>query len=196
MESSGNCERESRGNGDHTASADNSRNGDQSEVFISGVRGLFHKAPNMDTLVALGAGASYGYSIYALFAMTDAQMRGNAAEVMTYMHEFYFESAAMILTLITVGKLLEARSKGKTTDALKGLMGLAPKTATVVRGGEEVKIGIEQVQKGDLFVVRPGESIPTDGIVVEGSGAVDESALTGESIPVDKKREIVYRARR
>ena len=119
--------------------------------------------------------------------MTDAQMRGNAAEVMTYMHEFYFESAAMILTLITVGKLLEARSKGKTTDALKGLMGLAPKTATVVRGGEEVKIGIEQVQKGDLFVVRPGESIPTDGIVVEGSGAVDESALTGESIPVDKK---------
>ena len=157
------------------------------KFFISGVRGLFHKAPNMDTLVALGAGASYGYSIYALFAMTDAQMRGNAAEVMTYMHEFYFESAAMILTLITVGKLLEARSKGKTTDALKGLMGLAPKTATVVRGGEEVKIGIEQVQKGDLFVVRPGESIPTDGIVVEGSGAVDESALTGESIPVDKK---------
>ena len=156
------------------------------KFFISGVRGLFHKAPNMDTLVALGAGASYGYSIYALFAMTDAQMRGNAAEVMTYMHEFYFESAAMILTLITVGKLLEARSKGKTTDALKGLMGLAPKTATVVRGGEEVKIGIEQVQKGDLFVVRPGESIPTDGIVVEGSGAVDESALTGESIPVDK----------
>ena len=133
------------------------------KFFISGVRGLFHKAPNMDTLVALGAGASYGYS------------------------EFYFESAAMILTLITVGKLLEARSKGKTTDALKGLMGLAPKTATVVRGGEEVKIGIEQVQKGDLFVVRPGESIPTDGIVVEGSGAVDESALTGESIPVDKK---------
>ena len=157
------------------------------KFFISGVRGLFHKAPNMDTLVALGAGASYGYSIYALFAMTDAQMRGNAAEVMTYMHEFYFESAAMILTLITVGKLLEARSKGKTTDALKGLMGLAPKTATVVRGGEEVKIGIEQVQKGDLFVVRPGESIPTDGIVVEGSGAVDESALTGESIPVDKE---------
>lgn len=128
------------------------------KFFISGVRGLFHKAPNMDTLVALGAGASYGYSIYALFAMTDAQMRGNAAEVMTYMHEFYFESAAMILTLITVGKLLEARSKGKTTDALKGLMGLAPKTATVVRGGEEVKIGIEQVQKGDLFVVRPGKA--------------------------------------
>ena len=157
------------------------------KFFISGFKSLFHKAPNMDTLVALGAGASYGYSIYALLAMTDAQMRGDAAGVMSYMHEFYFESAAMILTLITVGKLLEARSKGKTTDALKGLMDLAPKTATVVRGGEEVKIGIEQVQKGDLFVVRPGESIPTDGIVVEGSGAVDESALTGESIPVDKK---------
>ena len=147
MESSGNCERESRGNGDHTASADNSRNGDQSEVFYQWSQRLFHKAPNMDTLVALGAGASYGYSIYALFAMTDAQMRGNAAEVMTYMHEFYFESAAMILTLITVGKLLEARSKGKTTDALKGLMGLAPKTATVVRGGEEVKSGSNKCKR-------------------------------------------------
>mgnify|MGYP001119138845 CR=1 FL=1 len=157
------------------------------KFFVSGFQSLLHGAPNMDTLVALGAGASFGYSTYALFAMTDAQMRQDMAGVMTYMHEFYFESAAMILTLITVGKLLEARSKGKTTDALKGLMGLAPKTATVVRGGEEVKIGIEQVQKGDLFVVRPGESIPTDGIVVEGSGAVDESALTGESIPVDKK---------
>ena len=157
------------------------------KFFISGMKGLLHKAPNMDTLVALGAGASYGYSIYALLAMTDAQMRGDTAGVMSYMHEFYFESAAMILTLITVGKLLEARSKGKTTDALKGLMDLAPKTATVVRGGEEVKIGIEQVQKGDLFVVRPGESIPTDGIVIEGDGAVDESALTGESIPADKK---------
>lgn len=157
------------------------------KFFISGMKGLLHKAPNMDTLVALGAGASYGYSVYALFAMTDAQMRADTALVMSYMHEFYFESAAMILTLITVGKLLEARSKGKTTDALKGLMDLAPKTATVVRGKEEVKVGIEQVRKGDLFVVRPGENIPVDGIVLEGNGAVDESALTGESIPADKK---------
>ena len=157
------------------------------KFFISGFKGLIHRSPNMDTLVALGSSASFLWSVYALFMMTKAQTVGDMDAVMRYMDEFYFESAAMILTLITVGKLLEARSKGKTTDALKGLMGLAPKTATVVRGGEEVKIGIEQVQKGDLFVVRPGESIPTDGIVVEGSGAVDESALTGESIPVDKK---------
>ena len=157
------------------------------KFFISGVRGLFHKAPNMDTLVALGAGASYGYSIYALFAMTDAQMRGNAAEVMTYMHEFYFESAAMILTLITVGKMLEARSKGKTTDALKSLMKLAPKTAVVIRNEQEIEVGIEQVHQGDIFVVKPGENIPVDGIIIEGNSALNESALTGESIPVDKK---------
>lgn len=156
------------------------------KFFISGVRGLFHKAPNMDTLVALGAGASYGYSIYALFAMTDAQMRGNAAEVMTYMHEFYFESAAMILTLITLGKTLEAYSKGKTTDALKSLMNLAPKMATVVRNEQEILISADQVKKGDIFLVKPGESIPVDGIVLEGNSAIDEAALTGESIPVDK----------
>ena len=156
------------------------------KFFISGVRGLFHKAPNMDTLVALGAGASYGYSIYALFAMTDAQMRGNAAEVMTYMHEFYFESAAMILTLITVGKMLEAHSKGKTTDALKGLMKLAPQKAVLLIGGEEKEVPVDQVKKGDLFLVKPGENIPVDGIVVKGSSAVNEAALTGESIPVDK----------
>ncbi len=157
------------------------------KFFISGFRGLIHRAPNMDTLVALGAGASYGYSLYALFAMTDAQMRGDMAGVMSYMHEFYFESAAMILTLITVGKMLEARSKGRTTDALKSLMKLAPKTATVVKNGIEQVVGIEQVRKGDLFVVRPGENIPVDGIVIEGHSAVNESALTGESIPVDKK---------
>ena len=157
------------------------------KFFISGVRGLFHKAPNMDTLVALGAGASYGYSIYALFAMTDAQMRGNAAEVMTYMHEFYFESAAMILALITVGKMLEAHSKGKTTDALKSLMQLAPKTATVVRDGVEQEISVDAVKKGDIFVVRPGENIPVDGEIIDGTTAVNESALTGESIPVDKQ---------
>ena len=155
--------------------------------FISGFKGLIHRAPNMDTLVALGAGASYGYSLYALFAMTDAQMRGDMAGVMSYMHEFYFESAAMILTLITVGKMLEARSKGRTTDALKSLMKLAPKTATVVKNGIEQVVGIEQVRKGDIFVVRPGENIPVDGIVIEGHSAVNESALTGESIPVDKK---------
>ena len=156
------------------------------KFFISGFRGLIHGAPNMDTLVALGAGASYVYSTYALFAMTDAQMRGDMAGVMSYMHEFYFESAAMILTLITVGKMLEARSKGKTTDALKSLMKLAPKTATVIRNGEETVVSVEQVRKGDVFVVRPGENIPVDGIVLEGTSAVNESALTGESIPVDK----------
>lgn len=156
------------------------------KFFISGVRGLLHGAPNMDTLVALGAGASFVYSTYALFAMTDAQMKGNMAGVMSYMHEFYFESAAMILTLITVGKMLEARSKGKTTDALKGLMKLAPKKAAVLREGMETEVSIEQVRKGDIFVVRPGENIPVDGIVLEGSSAVNESALTGESIPVDK----------
>lgn len=156
------------------------------KFFISGFRSLWHRAPNMDTLVALGAGAAYGYSTYALFAMTDAQMHNDMAGVMTYMHEFYFESAAMILTLITVGKMLEARSKGRTTDALKGLMKLAPKTATIMRNGAETEVSIEQVRKGDIFVVRPGENIPVDGIVIEGSSAVNESALTGESIPVDK----------
>lgn len=156
------------------------------KFFISGFRSLWHRAPNMDTLVALGAGAAYGYSTYALFAMTDAQMHNDMAGVMTYMHEFYFESAAMILTLITVGKMLEARSKGRTTDALKGLMKLAPKTATIMRNGTETEVSIEQVRKGDIFVVRPGENIPVDGIVIEGSSAVNESALTGESIPVDK----------
>ena len=157
------------------------------KFFISGFKSLWHKAPNMDTLVALGSMASFVYSTYALFAMTDAQMRGDMAGVMEYMHEFYFESAAMILTLITVGKMLEARSKGKTTDALKSLMKLAPKTATLVRDGAEAVVSIEQVQSGDIFVVRPGENIPVDGIVLEGSSAVNESALTGESIPVDKE---------
>ena len=156
------------------------------KFFISGFKSLWHKAPNMDTLVALGSMAAFVYSTYALFAMTDAQVKGNTDAVMSYMHEFYFESAAMILTLITVGKMLEARSKGKTTDALKSLMKLAPKTAVVVRDGEEVTVGIEQVQKGDVFVVRPGENIPVDGIVLEGNSAVNEAALTGESIPVDK----------
>ena len=157
------------------------------KFFISGFKGLIHGAPNMDTLVALGSAASFGYSLYALFAMTAAQMNGDMAGVMSYMHEFYFESAAMILTLITVGKMLEAHSKGKTTDALKGLMKLAPKTAVIVRDGEEVEVSIDQVRKGDIFVVRPGENIPVDGIVLDGSSAVNESALTGESIPVDKK---------
>ena len=156
------------------------------KFFLSGFKSLWHKAPNMDTLVALGSMAAFVYSTYALFAMTDAQVKGNADAVMSYMHEFYFESAAMILTLITVGKMLEARSKGKTTDALKSLMKLAPKTAVVVRGGEEVTVGIEEVQKGDVFVVRPGENIPVDGVILEGSSAVNEAALTGESIPVDK----------
>ena len=157
------------------------------KFFISGFKGLIHGAPNMDTLVALGSAASFGYSLYALFAMTAAQMNGDMAGVVSYMHEFYFESAAMILTLITVGKMLEAHSKGKTTDALKGLMKLAPKTAVIVRDGEEVEVSIDQVRKGDIFVVRPGENIPVDGIVLDGSSAVNESALTGESIPVDKK---------
>ena len=156
------------------------------KFFISGFKSLWHKAPNMDTLVALGSGASFVYSTYALFAMTDAQVRGDGAAVMAYMHEFYFESAAMILTLITVGKMLEAHSKGKTTDALKNLMKLAPKTATVLKNGTETVVSIDQVQKGDIFVVRPGENIPVDGRIVEGSSAVNESALTGESIPVDK----------
>ncbi len=156
------------------------------KFFISGFKSLFKGAPNMDTLVALGSAAAFIYSTVALFAMTDAQMKGDSALVMSYMHEFYFESAAMILTLITVGKMLEARSKGKTTDALKGLMKLAPKTAILVRDGAEVEVPIDEVNKGDIFVVRPGENIPVDGIVIEGTTAVNESALTGESIPVDK----------
>ena len=154
--------------------------------FISGFKSLWHRAPNMDTLVALGASAAFVYSTYALFAMTDAQVKGDMNGVMTYMMDFYFESAAMILTLITVGKMLEARSKGKTTDALKGLMKLAPKTATVLRGGAEQTVPIEEVQKDDVFVVRPGESVPVDGVVIEGESAVNEAALTGESIPADK----------
>ena len=156
------------------------------KFFLNGFKGLLHGAPNMDTLVALGSMASFVWSTYALFAMTRAQVDGNDELVMHYMMEFYFESAAMILTLITVGKMLEARSKGKTTDALKSLMKLAPKTATLLRDGAEVVVPVEQVQKGDVFVVRPGENIPVDGIVLEGSSAVNESALTGESIPVDK----------
>ena len=156
------------------------------KFFISGYKSLWHKAPNMDTLVALGSTAAFVYSTYALFAMTDAQMRMDMDGVMAYMHEFYFESAAMILTLITVGKMLEARSKGKTTDALKSLMKLAPKTATVVYDGVETEVPIDRVQRGDIFVVRPGENIPVDGVVLEGTSAVNEAALTGESIPVDK----------
>lgn len=156
------------------------------KFFISGFKSLWHRAPNMDTLVALGSAAAFVYSAYALFAMTDAQLRGDMAAVMAYMHEFYFESAAMILTLITVGKMLEAHSKGRTTDALKGLMRLAPKTANLVKDGKEIEVPATQVKKGDIFAVRPGENIPVDGVVLEGSSAVDESALTGESIPVDK----------
>ena len=156
------------------------------KFFISGFKGLLNKSPNMDTLVALGSGASFLYSVYALFAMTDAQVKGDMTAVMAYMHEFYFESAAMILTLITVGKMLEARSKGKTTDALKSLMKLAPKTAVLLQDGQEVTVSIEEVQTGDIFVVRPGENIPVDGIVLEGNSAVNEAALTGESVPVDK----------
>ena len=156
------------------------------KFFISGFQSLWRRAPNMDTLVALGATAAFGYSTYALFAMTGAQVRGDTEAVMTYMMDFYFESAAMILTLITVGKLLEAHSKGKTTDALKSLMALAPETATVIRDGKEVKIPAAQVRKGDVFVVRPGQSIPVDGIVLDGASAVNEAALTGESVPVDK----------
>ncbi|MCD8362143.1 MAG: heavy metal translocating P-type ATPase [Lachnospiraceae bacterium] len=157
------------------------------KFFISGFKGLIHRAPNMDTLVALGSTASYVYSVYALFAMTDAQVKGDMTAVMSYMHEFYFESAAMILTLITVGKMLESMSKGRTTDALKSLMKLAPKTAVLKRGESEVEVPIEQVHIGDHFVVRPGENIPVDGVVKEGTSAVNESALTGESIPVDKE---------
>ena len=157
------------------------------KFFINGFKGLLHGAPNMDTLVALGSGASFVYSTYALFAMTDAQVKMDMEGVMSYMHEFYFESAAMILTLITVGKMLEAHSKGKTTDALKSLMKLAPKTAVLLRDGKEVEVGIDQVKKGDHFIVRPGENIPVDGVVLEGTSAVNESALTGESIPVDKE---------
>jgi len=156
------------------------------KFFISGFKSLWHRAPNMDTLVAMGSMASFVWSVYALFAMTRAQVDGNSEAVMTYMMEFYFESAAMILTLITVGKMLEARSKGKTTDALKSLMKLAPKTAVVLRDGAEVTVPIEQVHKGDIFVVRPGENVPVDGVIIEGHSAVNEAALTGESIPVDK----------
>ena len=158
------------------------------KFFISGTKGLIHRAPNMDTLVALGSGASFVYSVYALFAMTQAQLAGNNDAVMSYMHEFYFESAAMILALITVGKMLESRSKGRTTDALKSLMNLAPETAVVMKDGVETKVRISQVKKGDIFVLRPGSSIPVDGVVTEGISAVDESALTGESIPVDKEK--------
>ena len=156
------------------------------KFFISGFKSLWRRAPNMDTLVALGSTASFVWSVYALFAMTVAQARGDGAAVMTYMHEFYFESAAMILTLITVGKMLEARSKGKTTDALKSLMKLAPQTATLLRDGKETEVPIQEVRQGDVFVVRPGENIPVDGVVLSGSSAVNEAALTGESIPVDK----------
>ena len=156
------------------------------EFFVSGTKSLLRGSPNMDTLVSLGAAASYGWSVYALFAMTDAQLHGGSEAAMAYMDEFYFESAAMILTLITVGKLLEAHSKGKTTDALKSLMALAPETATVIRDGKEIKIPAAQVRKGDVFVVRPGQSIPVDGIVLDGASAVNEAALTGESVPVDK----------
>lgn len=156
------------------------------KFFISGFKSLWHRAPNMDALVALGSAAAFVYSTVALFAMTDAQLKGNADAVMSYMHEFYFESAATILALITLGKMLEARSKGKTTDALKGLMKLAPKTATLLKDGAEITVPIEQVKKGDIFIVRPGENIPVDGTVIDGNSAVDESTLTGESIPVDK----------
>ena len=157
------------------------------KFFISGFKGLLHRSPNMDTLVALGSSAAFGYSVVALFAMIDAQARGDSAAVMGYMHEFYFESAAMILALITVGKMLEARSKGRTTDALKSLMRLAPKTAVILEDGAEKEVPVEQVKKGDLFVVYPGENVPVDGVIIEGSSAVNEAALTGESIPVDKE---------
>ena len=158
------------------------------KFFVSGFQSLLHRSPNMDTLVALGSGAAFVYSTYALFAMTDAQVKGDMDTVMHYMHEFYFESAAMILTLITVGKMLEAHSKGKTTSALKGLMNLSPKTAVLLRDGAEVTVPIEQVHKGDIFVVRPGESIPVDGVILDGTSAINGSALTGESIPVDKSQ--------
>ena len=158
------------------------------DFFKNGFKSLFGGSPNMDTLVALGSSAAFVYSTYALFAMSDAYVKGNNALAASYMHEFYFESAAMILTLITVGKMLEAHSKGKTTSALKSLMSLSPKTATVVRGGKEAVVSVEEVRAGDEFVVRPGESIPVDGEIIDGSSAVDESALTGESIPVDKEK--------
>ena len=164
------------------------------KFFISGFKALFNRAPNMDTLVALGSSAAFVYSTYALFAMTNAQLAGDMNGVMTYMHELYFESAAMILTLITVGKMLEARSKGKTTDALKSLIRLAPKTAVILVDGKETQVSIDKVKKGDIFVVRPGESIPVDGIIIEGNSAVNESALTGESIPVDKSKGDVVSA--
>lgn len=156
--------------------------------FVSGFKSLWHRSPNMDTLVALGASAAFIYSTYALFAMTDAQLYGDTDAVMAYMHDLYFESAAMILSLITLGKMLEARSKGKTTNALRGLIKLSPKTATIIREGEEIKVSIDEVNTGDIFIVKPGESIPVDGVVVEGSSAVNEAALTGESIPVDKEK--------
>ena len=158
------------------------------KFFVSGFKGAIHGAPNMDTLVAMGSGASFIYSVYVLFAMTAAQTAGDDAQVMTLMHDIYFESAAMILALITVGKTLEAYSKGRTTDALKGLMDLAPKTAVLIRDGAEVAVGIDEVAVGDIFVVKPGESIPVDGIVLGGDSAVDESTLSGESIPVDKSK--------
>ena len=157
------------------------------KFFISGFRGLIHGAPNMDTLVAMGSAASFCWSTYVLFAMTGAQLAGDSEAVMAYMHDFYFESAAMILTLITVGKMLEARSKGKTTDALKSLMKLAPQTAIVERGGIEAEIPVSQVRVGDVFLVNPGENIPVDGVIIDGNSAVNEAALTGESIPVDKQ---------
>ncbi len=157
------------------------------KFFISGTKGLIHRAPNMDTLVALGSGASFAYSVYALFAMTQVQLTGNDDAVMSYMHEFYFESAAMILALITVGKMLESRSKGRTTDALRSLMNLAPQTAVLIKDGAEVKVEVTQVKKGDVFALKPGSAVPVDGIVIDGASAVDESALTGESIPVDKE---------
>ena len=155
--------------------------------FVSGYKSLWRRSPNMDTLVALGASAAFGYSVYALFAMAEAQRLMDEAKVVAYMHEFYFESAAMILTLITVGKMLEARSRGKTTDAIKDLMKLAPQTAVVVRDGKEISVPVKEVQKGEIFLVKPGENIPVDGVILEGSSAVNEAALTGESIPVDKK---------
>lgn len=165
------------------------------KFFVNGFKSLIKRAPNMDTLVALGAGAAFVYSTYVLFAMTDAFIQGDSDAVTGYMHEFYFESAAMILTLITVGKMLEARAKGKTTDALKGLMKLAPKTAIILIDNEEVEVPASEVKRGDIFVVRPGENIPVDGIVLEGNSAVNEASLTGESIPADKAYgDIVYAA--
>ncbi|MGN0307929.1 MAG: heavy metal translocating P-type ATPase, partial [Lachnospiraceae bacterium] len=156
------------------------------KFFINGFKGLIHKAPNMDTLVALGAGAAYGYSIYILFAMSEALMKGHTEHTAHYLHELYFESAAMILTLITLGKYLETRSKGKTGEAIQKLMDLAPKTATVVRNGQELEIPLEEVVVGDMFLVRPGASVPVDGVVVSGHSSIDQSALTGVSIPVEK----------